>query len=158
MKIRNLTLLVAMLWAVGLVAQDSIIELYRSDVKTEKRAIVAAVMEFTPAEEEAFWLVYRDFEYDLTAVNDRVIALVKNYVASYETLNDETAQSMLKEIFDIKEKRLKLEKSYAKKFNKVISPVKVMRFYQIHNQITMLLDLKVSANIPYVEKFNDVIN
>ena len=65
---------------------------------------------------------------------------------------------MLKELFEIKEQRLKLEKSYAKKFQKAISPIKVMRFYQVHNQVSMLLDLKVSTNIPYVEKMDDVLN
>ena len=151
---KHMIFIMTFLCALSLVAQDSIIELYRADLKTEKRAIVADVMIFTTAEEEAFWPVYRDFEYELSGINDRVISLIKEYAASHETVTDEQAASMLQEICKIKEERLKLEKSYAKKFAKVISSTKVMRFYQVHNELSMIADLQIGSNIPYVKNIS----
>ena len=48
-------------------------------------------MEFTEAEDAAFWPVYREYEAELAKINDDRMALIKDYAMGYETLTDATA-------------------------------------------------------------------
>jgi hypothetical protein len=41
------------------------VELLRSDVKTNKKAIIAASMRFSDAQAAAFWPLYRNYEFEL---------------------------------------------------------------------------------------------
>ena len=42
------------------------VELLRSDVRTEKIAIITEVMGFTEAEDTAFWPIYRAYDAEMT--------------------------------------------------------------------------------------------
>jgi hypothetical protein len=43
---------------------ESYIELLRSDIATEKMAMITEVMQFSEEEASAFWPVYRDYQFD----------------------------------------------------------------------------------------------
>jgi len=55
------------------------VELLRSDLRAQKVAVITEMMQFTDAEDAAFWPVYREYERDLTKINDERLALVKEY-------------------------------------------------------------------------------
>ena len=69
-------------------------ELLRSDLRAQKVAIITEVMQFTEAEDAAFWPVYREYEADLAKINDDRIALITEYSLSYEALTDATADRL----------------------------------------------------------------
>jgi hypothetical protein len=66
------------------------------------------------------------------------------------TLNDEQALALLDEYMSFQEKRVKVRKSYMKKFGKVLSGKQVTRFYQIDNKIDTLIDFDLARAIPLV--------
>ena len=68
----------------GLLAQNDLVELVRSDVRTEMRAIVTLNMGLTEAESEKFWPLYDAYEQDRKGLWDRKIALLKEYAEVYE--------------------------------------------------------------------------
>jgi hypothetical protein len=43
------------------------VELLRSDIRGQKVAIITELMEFTEAEDAAFWPIYRDYELERSA-------------------------------------------------------------------------------------------
>src|SRR6476660_590941 len=74
---------------------DSDIQLLRSDVQAGKNEIITATMQFTDAESTAFWPVYRGYARDQQVIGDERAKLVKDYAASYETLDDNKAKDLV---------------------------------------------------------------
>jgi len=131
---------------------DSFIELLRSDVKTQKKGIITAAMEFSEAEAAAFWPVYRNYEVEQDKLGDARVALIKDYAASYKTMVDAKAKELMDKSFKFREERLKLQKKYFKEFSKILSPTKAAKWAQLENQITLLVDLQIASELPLAEK------
>ncbi len=131
---------------------DSFIELLRSDVKTGKKEIITEVMEFTETEATAFWPEYRNYELDLDKLGDARLVMIKDYADNIDTMTDDKAKKIIGKAFDFREDRLKLQNKYFKKFSKIITPIKAAKWVQVENQITLLMDLQISSELPLVEK------
>jgi len=127
------------------------IELTRDVIKAERKAIIAGTLDMTAKESEAFWPVYRDYENDISKVGDRLLGVIKEYAKNYDTLTDEQAKTMLQDYLKAKEDQLKVRKSYVKRFEKVLPPKKVVRFYQVENKINAAIEFEVAKEIPLVE-------
>ncbi|NIO05463.1 MAG: hypothetical protein GTN74_12870 [Proteobacteria bacterium] len=132
-------------------AQDAYIELLRSDVKTKKVAIITQAMRFTEEEASAFWPLYREYELDLTKIGDERIALIKDYAQNYQAMTDEKAKKLAEKSFKLEGKRTKLKKKYFKKFDKVLPSRTVAKFFQLENQINLLVDLQMASKLPLIK-------
>ena len=75
MKSLMRALAVTALLAVPAAAQESpVLELVRSDFRTQKVAIVTAAMQLDTTQSSAFWPVYRQYEAELTTMWDQRLA------------------------------------------------------------------------------------
>ena len=70
------------------------VELLRSDLRSQKVAIITDIMQFSEAEDAKFWPVYREYETELSAVNDDRIALIKEYADAYGNITDAIADRL----------------------------------------------------------------
>jgi N12 class adenine-specific DNA methylase len=129
--------------------QDDV-ELIRSVVQTERKAVVAKNMELSEAESEAFWPVYNEYEQAMRKVNDKRIELIRKLAAEYQTLTDEQAEALLQESFDFQNERVKVRRNFRKKFGKVLAGKRVARFYQIDGKIDAIIDFDIARTIPLV--------
>jgi hypothetical protein len=129
---------------------DSYLELLRSDIKTEKVAVMTEAMALTTEQSEAFWPLYREFQTELAKIGDKRIALIKNYAENFDTMTAEKASEIAKEWFDQQNKRLKLLKKYHGKVAKAVGPVEAVRFMQVENTLQQLIDVQLSANMPLI--------
>jgi len=132
-------------------AQTSEIEVARSAMATEKKAIVAKNLPMTEDEAQAFWPVYNDYQLKLRKVNDRMGALIKKFATEYETLTDEQAIDLIKENQKIRDERLGLAKKNLKQFQNVLPGKKVARYYQMESKLQASLDYELAKAIPLVE-------
>ncbi len=130
-------------------AQVAQLEILRSDVRAEKVALITEMMEFTDEQAEVFWPVYRDMENEADKLTDQRIALIKEYAENYDAMTDKAATDIVTKAIKLREKRLALEKKYYKKFSKVLDPISAAKFYQINSEISKLIDLQVSAGLPF---------
>ena len=128
---------------------DSYIELLRSDIKTEKMAMITEVMQFTEEEASVFWPAYREYQFELEKIGDEYLAVIKDYAKNYETLTDEKANDLVERGMETRKDRLDLQKDYFKKFSKLIAPVRAARWAQLENQIGLLVELQVVSEIPF---------
>jgi hypothetical protein len=124
------------------------VELSRQIIKTQKQAIVAESMNLTEEEAQAFWPVYKDYQEGLRRINDQYVAFIRDYAGVYRNLTTQQAQDMIKEYLDIESDRLKLKKSYRTKFGKVLSPTKLIRYYQIENKIEAVIKYNLATETP----------
>jgi hypothetical protein len=127
------------------------VELLRSDLRSQKIAIITELMDFTEAEDAKFWPVYREYETELAKINDDRLALIKEYAAKYETLTDEVADRLARRALDLEGRRNELKARYYDRFKSVLSPKTAARFLQVENQILLILDLQIAASLPIVQ-------
>jgi hypothetical protein len=126
-------------------------ELLRSDLRAEKVAIITDVMQFTDAEDEKFWPVYREYEAELAKINDARIALIKQYADAYGSLTDAMADKLARGALDLEAQRNALKLKYYERLASVMSPKTAARFLQVENQILLLLDLQIAASLPIAQ-------
>ena len=128
------------------------IEMVRSLVRIERKAAVEQAMGLAPAESQAFWALYNEYEAERTRVNDRAVKVVTDYAAAYPDVGDARAQTLLAESFAAESDLLKLKKSYAKRFAKVLPPTRVARFFQIERKLDAVQNLSVAEQIPLIDR------
>ena len=124
------------------------VELTRTVIEAERKAIVASNMNLPEAESANFWPVYNDYERDLRATSDRLLNIIKLFSQDYQILTDAQAEAIVEEYLDLRRDRLKLRASYLKKFRRVLDHKEVMRFYQIENKLQAISDYDLAQAIP----------
>ena len=126
-------------------------ELLRSDIRVQKVAIIAGMMQFSEADDQKFWPVYRDYERELTAINDERLTLVREYAQAYEKMTDETANRLAHAVLDLEARRHALKTKYYERLTTILPARTAARVLQVENQILLLLDLQIAASLPVVE-------
>ncbi len=126
------------------------IELVRSIVQTGRKVVVAKNMQLTDAESEAFWPVYNEFETAIRAVNDKRVKILSELARDFDTLSDEQAVDLLQQSFKFQQERVKVRKSFIRKFKKVLSGKRLTRFYQIDGKIDTMIDFDIARTVPLV--------
>jgi hypothetical protein len=133
-------------------AQEQYAELLMSDIRTQKVAVLTEAMALEEAQSEPFWQIYRDYDYELSAIVDQRIALIKDYAASFSTMTDEKAADLAKVSFQVEGDRAKLRQKYYKKFAKEISPLVGARWLMLERTINNLMDLQIAAEMPLIQE------
>jgi hypothetical protein len=124
------------------------VELLRSDLRAQKVAVITEVMEFTEAEDKAFWPVYRDYERDLAAINNDRMAMIKEYAQAFDTLTDAVADRLALRALSLEGRRQTLTATYYDRFKAVLPAKTAARFLQVEHQILLLLDLQIASSLP----------
>jgi hypothetical protein len=125
-------------------------ELLRSDLRTQKVAVITEMMRFTEAEDTAFWPIYREYEVELSRVNDERLAAIETYARTYTQLTAATATRLATAALDLEARRTALKQQYFTRLAAAMSPVTAARALQVENQIQLLVDLQVAASLPVV--------
>jgi hypothetical protein len=127
-------------------------QLLRSDLRAEKVAVITEVMDFTPAEDEKFWPIYREYEKELEKLNDDRLALIKDYAQQYDALTDTSADKLALGALDLESRRHALKVKYYNQFKSALPAKTAARFLQVENQILLLLDLQIAASLPIASR------
>ncbi len=127
------------------------LELTRDVLKIEKKAAVAEAMQLSEAESQPFWNLYNEYQAALYLVQNKRIAIIKDYSNNFESLSDEKADELWIGTLNQRKDLLKLKKSYYAKFKKVVTPGKAVRFMQLENKIETLVDASLALEIPLIE-------
>jgi hypothetical protein len=128
------------------------IEMIRSLVRIERKAAVEQAMQLAPAESQAFWSIYNEYEAERTLINDRTVKVITDYAAVYPEVGDERAAALLDEAFDVDADLLSLKKKYARRFGKVLPPARVTRFFQIERKLDAVQNLRIAQDIPLIDQ------
>ena len=148
---KRLLVTVILLFATTASAQEGYLEMLRTDLRANKVAIITQAMDFSDEQADAFWPVYREYDVEVSKLGDQRIALLKDYAANFGQMTDEKAGEIINKWLDLQQKRLDLRKTYFKKFEKAIPTALAAKFLQVDNQINLLIDLQIAANLPLIQ-------
>ena len=127
---------------------NSAIEVARADSRAQRENISSTAMNFNDKDAAAFWPIYRQYEYERTALDDGRVAVIKEYTEKNATLTDGEAKSMAERMFAYDSRLATLKKKYYRKLNKVLPAFTVTKFFQLDRRIDLLLDMNVEATLP----------
>jgi len=133
----------------------SAIEVVRADMGADRAKIITAAMNFSDKDAAAFWPIYRKYEYERSTVDDRRVAVIKEYAEKYSTLTDADAKSMAERMFDCDFRLAVLKKKYFKKFNTVLPAFTVTKFFQLEHRVDLVMDVRVESSFPPLTRPQD---
>ena len=131
---------------------SSDIELLRADLRTKKMQLIADRMEFTGKEADIFWPLYRKYEVELAAINDKKAAVMQDYVKSYESLSDAGAKDLARRVFEVDQMTLDLRKKAFEEIAGAMSPKTAARFVQVERRLQQLMDVQLASSVQPIKK------
>ena len=152
MKTINLLLLLTLVFS-NLRAQSTQEELdfVQSVFGMEKKALVAEFVKPDASQKNVFWQLYDEYEVARKELGKKRIELLLRYDENFETLSNELAGELLKEILALTKRNDKLLVSYVKKIGKATSPVVAMQFHQIEMYILSEIRIAIASGVPFPE-------
>jgi hypothetical protein len=127
------------------------VELLRSDLRTQKVAIITQMMEFTEADDAAFWPIYREYELEMSKLGDERVAMVEEYGRTYSQMTDEIADKLATRALDLEARRQALKGKVYERVKQATSARTAAKFLQVEQQILLLTDLQISAALPVIK-------
>ena len=129
---------------------DEEIAMLRSDLRSQRKQVVAANMKLTDAEAEKFWPLYDQYIAELVRINHTKYELIKQFVQSNGNLTDAQADSSVKEWIGVDQSVSALRLKYAPAFRKILSAKNTALFYQLDRRVQLMIDLQLTSALPLV--------
>ena len=123
-------------------------ELLRSDIRTQKVAILTEVVGFTEEEDKAFWPIYREYDAEMSKIGDQRVSNIEDYASHFSGLTDEAADRIARQALDLEAQRQAVKTKYYDRFAKALSPRTALRVMQVEQQLLLLIDLQIASSLP----------
>ena len=130
---------------------DEQIALVRQSAHTDRQVLIMGNVHFTADESAQFWPAWKEYRAAAAANGDRLLALIKDFAAHYEEMNDQKASELLSDSFSIQMQDVVIMQNFAKKIATFMPAQKVMRVIQIENKLDAAIDMQLAAEIPLVK-------
>lgn len=130
---------------------ESYIQLLRTDLNAQKRQIVNETMQLDDKQARIFWPIYNNYEAELDKLSDEKLAIVQEYAANFLTMTNEKADELAQRVMALDDQKGALRRKYYDLMKKSLPAILVVRFFQVENQIQLLVDLKIASNLPIIE-------
>jgi hypothetical protein len=124
------------------------IEVTRSNVRTQRKQIINQYLSLSPSEAKKFWPVYDKYQHDVAKLNDPLVSMAADYAKNYKTLTDKQASDFLDKYLLLKRKYRDTQKVYVNKFKKTIPNKKVLRLYQLEEEMDAVVNYNLAGALP----------
>jgi hypothetical protein len=135
-------------------AQDPVdedIKLFRKDLRSQRKQVIAANMVLNDKEAEQFWPLFERYTQELVAKQDQKYALIKEYAQNYTTLTDEQAEKYVRGRASVDQEVLQVRLKYFPMFRKVVSGRSAAMFFQLDWRLGLIMDLQLASQTPLIE-------
>jgi len=132
-------------------SSDDDIALFRKDVRSLRKQIIAANLDLTDTEAQQFWPIFDRYTAEMRKLFDRKFEVLKEYAANYDTITDEQADTYIQGRAAIEESILQLRLKYIPIFRKVLSGKTAALFTQIDWRLGLVIDLQLASQVPMVQ-------
>ena len=130
---------------------DQDLDLFRKDVRSLKKQIVALNMDLTDDEAVKFWPVYDKYTAELTTLYDRKYALLQSYASNYDTLTSQQADNYITGRAKVEEAVMTLRLKYYPLFRQVLSGKSTALFFQMDWRLGLILELQIASQTPLIQ-------
>ena len=128
------------------------VDLMQAAFGMDKKAAVAEFVKPSPAQKDAFWKLYDEYETQRKELGKQRITLLEQYANQYKTMTSEQADTWTKKVMDLQKKTDALIATYYSKIKGVSDGIVATQFYQVENYILSVIRAQILDEIPFVEK------
>jgi len=131
---------------------DQYLQLLKTDVRANAKEIVKkGMITFTDEEATRFWPIWDSYVAEREKFLDARVALILDYADNFDKMTDEKAQELLTRRFQQLKLRNQLDEKYRPKFATALSPRRLVRFYQIQQELEVMIELRAISTIPMMK-------
>ena len=128
------------------------VELLREDVQAKRQEVIKEGMQLDEKQAASFWPVSEQYA-GTKQLGDQKLAIIQDYAKNFMTMDDAKADELAQRVMALDEQRTALRKKYYQAMKKVLPTVLVLRFFQLDNQVQMLIDdLQIASDLPIIEE------
>ena len=128
------------------------IELMRSDVRQRKAETLATLMQLSAADAAKFWPIYAEYNAEMTKLNDLRVANIQEYARTYDRMTNERANELVQKALAYRKQRPELVAKYYERVKQALDATTAARFFQIEDQLLLIIDLQIDSSLPIVGK------
>lgn len=133
-------------------AGDTNLPVLLETIRANRKALIAVNLNLTGEEAAKFWPVYDRYQQEISAIGDRIAAIIEDYTGHFRDLSNDKALQLMEDYLAAEADRLKVRRDYLGEFAKVLPGRTVARFYQIENKMDAVLRYDLAATIPVVDE------
>ena len=124
------------------------IKMLRKDVRAEKSKIMGAAMGLDEGQAKKFWPIYKDYDRELTKLNDVRLGNIIAYAQNYDKMTDNKADELVNGAIAYRKKRIDLLANTYDKVRAALGSPLGARFLQVEDTLLGLIDLQIQSNLP----------
>jgi hypothetical protein len=135
-------------------AQDPVdedIKLFRKDLRSLRKQIIAANLDLSDKEAEQFWPLFERYTQELVAKQDQKYALLREYAQDYTTMTDTEAEKYIRGRASVDQAILQVRLKYFPLFRKVLPGKSTALFFQLDWRLGLIMDLQLASQTPVIE-------
>jgi hypothetical protein len=136
----------------GRAQQGTYFDLLKSEISKERATLIRKAMPLKEREAKLFWPIYAEYEKELNELRSRQFSLIKEYIDNYDDLSEKKTFELLKNSLESQQGRVDLDKKYYELLTTEINPKTAVRFFQVNDQIELMLRLQIWSQLPLVKK------
>ncbi len=111
-------------------------------------SLVKNAMELDEAQWKAFEPVLEEYRAEVRPINQRRIALIREFVEKKGNLSEAEAEAQLATILDLERDQWLVERDFQKEFLKILPATKVLRFWQVQNRMMVMMMYNLAKDLP----------
>lgn len=115
-----------------------------------KKAIIVERIPLSDQEKESFWKLYDEYEIQMNIIGSDHLKLIEQYANQYNTLNDESASTIVNDYLANTSKYTELYKVYFKKFKKQIGGLRAAELIQLEIYMHTAIQAALQKRIPVI--------
>jgi hypothetical protein len=131
--------------------ERDVIEVMKSQISTQRQALVAENLLLTKEQSDVFWPLYREFQNKRNPLIDRRIALLTKFRDNFDSLTEEQAAEIIDGWVALESDIVKLRKQYVKKFRKILPEKTTLRYFQVENKLDTIINYDLAQVTPLAE-------
>jgi hypothetical protein len=127
-------------------------QLTRDEVQAKRTELLTEYLTLTTQESDQFWPVYRQYRADVGQLSDKTIQRVMNFTELVSEPTDKDAKDLVDGYLKDQKTRIDLQRKYLGKFEKILPPRKLVRYYQLENKMDAVVNLGLAGSVPLVSE------
>jgi hypothetical protein len=128
------------------------VDLLQAAFGMDKKAVVGDFVKPSPAQKDAFWKLYDEYETKRKELGKQRIELLKQYANQYLTMTGEQADVWTKKASELQKKTDELIMIYYGKIKAISDGIVATQFYQIENYILTSIRMQLLQQVPFIKK------
>ncbi len=150
-------IIVAMLMIVPMAKSQSNVEevdFFQSIFGSEKKEMVASVINLNGEPATAFWTNYDLYETARKSLGKERITLLEKYAKQYEGMTDEQINQIMAEMIKLGNENSKLIETYYKKIQKTSGAKAAAQFYHMENYFLSAIRATILESMPIIGEWD----